>query len=339
MKSKKVCTAVIGCGLIGQRRARIAAHHAASFVKTVADVNEACGRSLAESLVCVYEKDWRKVVRDDQIDVVVVSTPNHLLCPIACESLKHKKHVLIEKPMGRNLSDAETMRQTAVKCRRKLKIGFNHRYHPAVAKAYQLFKAGVIGGLINIRCQYGHGGRKGYEKEWRGSFKLAGGGELTDQGVHLIDLIQWFSGKPREAYAALQTAFWPIAPSEDNGFALLKFGNGAIASFHSSWTQWKNLFNFEIFGSKGSLSVRGLGGSYGPESLTVAIRKAGGGAPEMTQEVFEGPDESWQKEWDDFTSAILKNKKYLGSPDEGLEVMRTLSALYKSHRLNKAVKL
>jgi predicted dehydrogenase len=202
-----------------------------------------------------------------------------------------------------------------------------------------LFRAGKIGKIINIRAQYGHGGRVGYEKEWRGNSKMAGGGELTDQGVHLIDLIQWFCGTPENVFALLQTAFWPIKPSEDNGFALLKFRNGIVSNFHSSWTQWKNLFNFDIFGTKGSLSVHGLGGSYGTETLTSAIRKSGGGVPELTCEKFEGADESWKLEWNDFLSAISKSKKYLGTAEEGLNVMKTLDALYQSHKLKKGIHL
>ncbi len=231
------------------------------------------------------------------------------------------------------------MSRAAAKAKRKLKIGFNHRYHPGIAKAYALFKKGAIGSAVNLRCQYGHGGRRGYEKEWRGNVKMSGGGELTDQGVHVIDLVQWFCGTPKKACAFLQTAFWPIRPSEDNGFAMLQYSGGAVASFHTSWTQWKNLFNFEIFGTKGSLKVTGLGGSYGTETLTVTLRKKEGGAPDQIEESFAGPDLSWKLEWDDFAGAVLSGKKYLGSASEGLGVMRTLDALYRSHRSGKVVAL
>lgn len=338
-QSEKISVTVIGCGLIGQRRAKIVSQDPGSFVKTVVDVNGDHAKNLADSIGCQYGVDWEKAVADPEINVVVVSTPNHLLSPVACESLKFGKDVLIEKPMGKNLDDAVQMQKFAVKNKRRLKVGFNHRYHPAISKAYQLFKTGLVGDAINIRCQYGHGGRKGYEKEWRGNPELAGGGELTDQGVHLIDLIQWFCGEPSEVFAALQTAFWPIKPSEDNGFAVLKYKNGLIANFHSSWTQWKNLFNFEIFGTKGSLSIHGLGGSYGTETLTVAIRKPEGGVPEIQKETFEGPDDSWKKEWDDFVSALIHKTDYWGNEDEGVSVMKTLDALYKSHRLNRVVRI
>jgi len=245
--------------------------------------------------------------------------------------------VLIEKPMGRNLAEALQIAEAATAADRILKIGFNHRYHPALAKAYGLFQAGAIGEIINIRARYGHGGRLGYENEWRGNPELAGGGELTDQGVHIADLIHWFAGLPTEAFAYLQTAIWPIQPLEDNGFGLFRFGDGAIASFHTSWTQWKNLFSFEIYGQKGSLTIEGLGKSYGIERLTIAYRKPEGGVPDLEDLVFDLPDTSWELEWQDFIGAIATQTPYWGTPEEGVSAMRMLDALYRSAQAGAAI--
>lgn len=339
MKIHKIRAGVVGLGLIGQRRARVIAGHSRSELAWVADANPDLAQKTAREFGVPGYIDWESALQSNRSNAVVVSTPNFLLAPIAAAALKSGNHVLIEKPMGKNLADALVMSRAAVKSRQKLKIGFNHRYHPGIAKAYALFKKGAIGRALNLRCQYGHGGRKGYEKEWRGNVKMSGGGELTDQGVHVIDLIQWFCGTPKKVCGFLQTAFWPIRPSEDNGFAMLQYADGAVASFHTSWTQWKNLFNFEIFGTKGSLKVTGLGGSYGTETLTVTLRKKEGGVPDQSEESFAGPDLSWKLEWDDFSGAVLSGRKYLGGAPEGLGVMRTLDALYRSHRSGKVVAL
>ena len=133
-------------------------------------------------------------------------------------------------------------------------MGFNHRYHPAIFEAKQRFDRGEVGQLINIRCRYGHGGRPGYEREWRGNRELAGGGELTDQGVHVADLVHWFAGPPRTAYAVLQTAVWPLGDLEDNAFGIFCHNSGVVSAFHTSWSQWKNLFSFEVFGRAGVLA-------------------------------------------------------------------------------------
>lgn len=323
---------VIGCGLIGQRRARVAVNCPQSELVVVADINKGVAADLARECGCRSVTDWQDVIANPEVEGVNIATHNGLLAEIAIAALAAGKHVLVEKPMGRNLAEAMQMAQAARQAGKVMKIGFNHRYHPAIAKAYQLYQEGCIGNIINIRTRYGHGGRPGYEKEWRGNLKLAGGGELTDQGVHIADLIHWFAGLPTEAFAYLQTAVWPLEPLEDNGFGLFRFASGAVASFHTSWTQWKNLFSFEVYGTQGSLTVEGLGRSYGVERLALAQRKPEGGVPELEEWVFEGEDFSWQLEWQDFVGAIEGSRSYLGTPEDGVAAMRMLDSLYRSAR-------
>lgn len=136
--------------------------------------------------------DWREFKDIDAIDIVIVSTPNAFLGEIAEYFLNLGKHVMIEKPMCRNLGEANHLKEVAEKSKAKLKIGFNHRYHPGIKQAKSFIDDGLIGKIINARIIYGHGGRPGYQTEWRGNYHLAGGGELTDQGVHVADLLNWF---------------------------------------------------------------------------------------------------------------------------------------------------
>jgi predicted dehydrogenase len=135
---------------------------------------------------------------------------------------------------------------------------------------------------------------------------------------------------PARAFCLLQTAVWPIAPLEDNAFALLNFDDGRVASFHTSWTQWKNLFSLEIFGTEGALCVDGLGGSYGAQRLVHYRRKPEGGAPELSEESFDGPDHSWQAEWQDFIGAIRGEGSCMGTAEDGIAAMATIDALYRS---------
>jgi predicted dehydrogenase len=322
--------AIIGCGLIGTRRAEQAAVHSSSRLALVVDTDAERLQRTARRFGVDRAADWRLAVESSAIDAVVVATPNVRLAEIAIAALERRKHVLTEKPMGSSLLEAQRMTEAAQASGRVLKVGFNHRYHPAIARAHALYTGDAIGDAINARARYGHGGRPGYEREWRGDPARAGGGELTDQGIHVADLLHWFLGLPSEAFACLQTAVWPIAPLEDNAFGVLRFRNGCIASLHTSWTQWKNLFSFELFGTKGSISIEGLGGSYGVETLTTATRRPQGGAPDVTVERFEEPDRSWELEWNEFVSAALHGTPYWGTPDDGLAAMRIVDALYRS---------
>jgi predicted dehydrogenase len=321
---------VIGCGLIGARRAASAAAHPATEVSVVVDPEVQRAESLAREVGGRVAGKWREVVEDGSIDAVVVATPNGYLREIGVAALEAGKAVLLEKPMGRDLAEAEALAASAVRGGRVLKVGFNHRYHPALAAVLEGVRAGEIGRVLGIRARYGHGGRPGYEREWRGDPELAGGGHLTDQGVHLADLIHGVAGLPARAVAFLQTAFWPLAPLEDNAYGMFHFADGVVAQFHVSMTQWKNLFSFEVYGESGALVVEGLGGSYGEERLVRMRRRPEGGVPEVVEERFPGPDRSWALEWEDFVTALETGSPRHGGAEDGVAAMRMIGALYRS---------
>lgn len=336
---ERLRVAVVGCGLIGTRRAQETSLHSRSRLLLCIDTAHAPARQTAERFGAAWSTDWRIAVDDERIDVVVVCTPNAIAYDVVAAALARGKHVLLEKPMGCNLAQARALASLADASPALLKIGFNHRYHPAIARAKELFDLGTIGKPISIRARYGHGGRPGYEREWRCDPQLSGGGELLDQGVHIADLVAWFAGVPNQAFAYLQTAVWPIAPLEDSAFGLLRYSSGIVANVHTSWTQWKNLFSFEIFGNEGSLTIDGLGGSYGTERLMVATRNPKGGAPALTDDAFDGQDRSWAIEWHQFVDAIENGLPYWGTPDDGLNAMRIIHALYESARDGIAVEV
>jgi predicted dehydrogenase len=177
------------------------------------------------------------------------------------------------------------------------------------------------------------------EKEWRCSKDLSGGGELIDQGVHLIDLCRWFTDKDvDQVYGKTYRSFWE-SDVEDNTFFHLEFDGNILAQCHVSWTNWKNIFSFELFGENGYIKINGLGGSYGKETLEVGYRQSGGGVPRIENFEFEENDNSWLLEWKDFKEAIKKNFEPHGSGHDGYMANKIVNAIYKSNDLNKPVLL
>jgi len=319
---------IIGAGLIGSRRARVA-REAGDEVVTVFDPDQARARLLAIETHAAVSETAEDAINASQI--AVIATPNKYLTPLACLCMGSGRHVLIEKPMGRNVAEAYQLFEMQTKHPDIIfKVGFNHRYHPAFMAAHQALSAGKIGTVTFIRATYGHGGRPGCEKEWRGNLDLAGGGELTDQGVHLLDLTCWLLGCPDWTFAQRRTLVWPLHNLEDNGFFTLGWNDGRLAQMHTSWTQWKNRFSFQIYGTAGALEIEGLGGSYGEESLTTTLRKQEGGIPDTQKQAFGGPDESWRLEWADFRRAINYGGSPMSNAAEGLSVMAALDAVYRS---------
>ncbi len=336
--------AVVGCGLIGRKRAL--ALHSDDKLVACCDSNEPLARKFGEEFGCSYYSDHSKLLSEVESDIVVVAVVNKFTRQIVIDALKSGRHVLAEKPLGRSASEASEMLSALSTYPSPgphsphplLKTGFNHRFHPAVRKAKELLGAGTIGKPFNIRAAYGHGGRPGMEKEWRASKDLCGGGELLDQGVHVIDLTRWFGGEITSLTGNVETKFWDMEV-EDNAHVIAKTSDGVTALFHVSWTNWKNVFSFEIFGTDGFLKITGLGGSYGPESLEIGRRKKEGGRPDVEVVEFPPEDVSWKEEWKEFKNAISDGREPVGNGYDGFMANRVIEAIYKSNKEQRTITL
>lgn len=298
--------AIVGCGLIGQKRLR--SLRPGDQVVVVADpVLERAQALAAQAKGAAAVNDWRQAVERADVDAVFVATSNDALAPVTMGAVEAGKHVLVEKPAARNPGELVPIIAAADRKNVRVQVGFNHRYHPALQQARKLIDSGVAGPLMYIRARYGHGGRPGYDKEWRAKPEISGGGELLDQGVHLIDLSRWFLGDFPDVSGHVATFFWDM-PAEDNGFLLLKTAQGQVAWLHATWTEWKNTFSFEIFGRDAKFHIEGLGGSYGVERLSYYKMKPQMGPPDTTIWEYPGEDRSWHLELEAFVQAIEAGK-------------------------------
>jgi predicted dehydrogenase len=309
--------AIVGCGLVGRKRA---ASLAGSRLAICCDHDEERAKSLAAAYPGAKPlRDWRAAVASAFADIVIVATTHDMLAPIAAEAARAGKHVLIEKPGARLACELDAVAESARSTRALVRVGCNHRYHRAFRKAREIFDSGAIGPVMFIRGRYGHGGRPGYDREWRADPALSGGGELIDQGIHLIDLARWFLGDFTRATGRTPTCFWNM-PVEDNAFLLLETEARQVAFLHASWSEWKNLFSFEICGRTGKLEISGLGGSYGIERLTLYRMLPEMGPPETTTWEFPWPDNSWEVEFSEFLEDIRLNR----TPRPGIADAQTM---------------
>ena len=271
------------------------------------------------------------LLRDPTIQAVVISTLHDSLAPLTLSAVRAGKHVLVEKPAARSARELLPVLSAAKKARVQVRLGYNHRFHRAFRKAREIVDAGKLGPLMMIRARYGHGGRLGYEKEWRADPKQSGGGELIDQGVHLIDLARWFLGDFKEVDGFAQTLFWKMSV-DDNAFLLLKTARGQTASLHASCTEWKNLFSFEIYGRNGKLHLEGLGGSYGLEKLTWHRMLPQMGPPETKAWEFPRADDSWEVEMNEFAKDIRLRRNPRPNLKDGLEALKIVDNIYRKSR-------
>ncbi len=324
--------AIIGCGLVGWKRLaglgdnRLVVACDADLSKADAMINTAgCGRAT---------RSVEDALADPKVDAVIVATFNASLAEISLAALRAGKHALIEKPVATTASEIDPLIREAENRKLCVRVGYNHRNHPAFQKAREIFETGALGELMFIRARYGHGGRIGYEKEWRANPKLSGGGELIDQGVHLIDLSRWFLGDFVTVDGHLATYFWKM-PADDNAFLSLRTARGQTAWLHASCTEWKNLFSFEIYGRHGKLHIEGLGGSYGTERLYHYEMLPEMGPPKISTWEFPDCDESWAIEVKEFIRDVRESRVPSAGLREAKAVLEIVDRLHAARTQQK----
>lgn len=295
--------AIVGCGLIGAKRA--AALGAADELVACHDLDAA-----AAARVCDLHGAEACASFDEVLgfapDVVIVATIHDRLSELTERALQAGAHVLVEKPAAVSLAQVERLIKCGRASGRLVKVGFNHRFYPGIARAAEEVRSGRHGELMHLRARYGHGGRLGYDREWRTEPEHSGGGELVDQGMHLLDLTHWLAGPLPLHSALLRSHFWDT-PVEDNAALLLgevQSRSDPWAMLHVSWTEWKNLFSLEIYCRTAKIQVDGLVRSYGPQRLTIYRMRPELGPPQVEQVDYPDEDLSWQREWASFSDAI-----------------------------------
>ena len=322
--------AIIGCGLIGLKRAQTLG--AARLSVCVDKILERAQLVARQAPDCRATTDWQAAVCAPDVDIVIICVLHAALAEIALAAVTAGKHVLLEKPGARRAAELDAVAQMAARTGALVRVGFNHRYHRAFRQARALVDSGALGDLMFLRARYGHGGRVGYDKEWRAQPELSGGGELIDQGVHLIDLARWFLGDFSQVQGAALTYYWDM-PVDDNGFLLLQTPAKQMAFLHASCTEWKNTFSFELYGRVGKLEINGLGGSYGVERLSFYKMSAQMGPPETTIWEYPMADDSWSVEFAEFLTDIRTQRPPTPGIQDAHAALQIVEEIYRISNL------
>lgn len=322
---------IAGCGLIGAKRAE--ALGAEDIVIGTFDVNAEAAGTLAATHGATAHESLDSLLAEGP-DVVVVAVSHDRLAELAEAAMEGGAHVLVEKPAGVGTVQIERLRAASARTGRQVKVGFNHRFHPGIARAAEEVHSGAHGELMHLRGRYGHGGRIGYDKEWRADPVRSGGGELIDQGMHLLDLTHWIAGPLPLHSALLRTHFWDT-PAEDNAALILGDQHGRTAPWamlHVTWTEWKNMFSLEIYCRTAKIQVDGLVRSYGSQTLKIYRMSPELGPPDLEEVAYPAEDTSWTREWEHFAAAINAGdgRRLNGDLDDALYAWTQVEAAYAS---------
>lgn len=327
--------AIAGFGKIGQLRAQILSKRNDVEIVGVYDVKKPDNIGS-----CPFFDSFDELLKAG-LDAVFICAYNTVLAEYTSRALNQGIHVFCEKPPAMKLEELDQVFDAYRKSGKVLKYGFNHRYHYSVMEAKRIIDSGEMGKLLWLRGAYGKAGSIDYDKNWRNYKKYSGGGILIDQGIHMLDLIRFFSGERfTKVNSYIATSYWNISV-EDNAFILMQSENKVIASMHSSATQWRHKFLLEMCFEEGYLNLDGiLSGtrSYAPESLVIGRREFEDvtfamGKPKETIISFEN-DHSWDLEIEEFMDAVKGNREIKeGTLQDAYDTLSLVQRVYDNSEI------
>ena len=325
---------IIGYGVVGKRRRKyidLNPQLRTCFISDIALIDH-----YNQSEGVKYFKNYKDLFKNN-VDVIFVSLPNYLAANVVIIALEHGCNVFCEKPPSRTVEELKVVVECSIKRPHlKLKYGFNHRYHDSVKKATDIINSNLYGDVVSFRGIYGKSSIIPFGTGWRSEKKYSGGGILLDQGIHMLDLIQYFSGQYNEIHSFISNEYWNHNV-EDNAFVLMRNKAGQIAILHSTATQWQHRFRLEIILKEGLLELSGIlsgSKSYGAETLKVIERLDGQSSGAQEEKVYNFlEDNSWRDEIDEFADCIINDKPVKnGTSIEALNVMEMISKIYQADK-------
>ena len=272
------------------------------------------------------------------LDAVVVATPNKFHAPLTIAALGKGLHVLCEKPMAMNVTEAEAMEAAADAANRTLMINLSYRFSNMSYALKQQAEAGIVGPIYFGRTVWHR--RRGLPRfgGWFGQRELSGGGPLIDLGVHRIDLALWLMGHPEPA-AVYGVTYDRIAQRlaaeekkdysvEDLACGLVRFRNGATLEVEASWAVQINepeQMITALYGERGAIVQKNVGGGY--EMRAEVYVEEGGNFYTKVLDAATTPAPSAQQE---FVRSILDQRPPVATAADGIRVQKILNGLYRS---------
>lgn len=330
---------IIGTG-IGRHHARGYKKCADAEIKAVCDVDVDRARRMAEEhgIPDVYT-DYEKMLADDEIQAVSVCTPNSLHAPMTIAAFEAGKHVICEKPISTNASDAERMVEAGKKAGKIFMMAFNNRFRGDTQTLKKFIEDGGLGEIYY--AQTGWLRRKGIPRfgTWFTQMSMAGGGPLIDLGVHVLDLALWLMGNPKPVYVLGSTyaKFGPdmakaegkVYDVEDLAAAMVKLDNGATVMLEASWhshVESERIYT-QLVGTKG-------GAEFDPLRIYTDVNG------QNADIALQYPNQAGHEmEIVHFIECIKENKTPLAVGEHGLHVQYILDALYESARTGKGIEI
>lgn len=338
---------IIGCGSICRHRhaPELAANPQAKIVAFCDIVPER-----AEEMVDLYGgkayTDYKDVLAIDEIDAIVVCTPNYLHAPITIAALKAGKHVLCEKPMATSAAEAEAMIKAAKEAGKFLMIGHNQRLMPPHVKAKEILQSGKLGRVLTFKTTFGHAGPESWcvdksLKTWFFQKDKAFVGAMGDLGVHKADLMRWLLGEEIVEVGAFVATLdkryenGELINVDDNATVILRTESGIIGNLVASWTYRGGEDNGTIlYCEKGVMRI-----GYDPDWQVQITYRNGEKEYYSVGAIATNERQVTSHVSETFVDCIVNNRPPEISGEEGYKALKIILACLESNATGRIVRV
>ncbi len=260
---KKIKFAVVGFGHIGKRHAEVVAQNNNAELTALIDIKNPEELNIAQFNVPFFSSLKSFLQSDIKTDAINIATPNVFHAQQAIECLNAGNHVVIEKPMTLQKSDAQNIIQVAAEKQKQVFVVMQNRYSPPAVWLKKIVEENILGEifLVQLNCFWNRDKRYYTNNSWHGN-KTLDGGTLFTQFSHFIDIFYWLFGDIKNIKTRLQSFnHKQLTEFEDSGIATFEFGNTAMGCLNFSTSVWdKNMeSSITIVAENGSIKI---GGQY-----------------------------------------------------------------------------
>lgn len=334
--------ALLGCGRIAKRHSELLGHGQIGNAKLVAvcDIVEEKAKKIGEQFGVPYFTDMNEMLANTDIDVVTVLTESGSHAEHVIEIAKHKKHIVVEKPMALTLDDADAMIKACDEAGVKLFVVKQNRFNVPVVKTREALEAGRFGKLVlgTVRVRWCRPQAYYDQDPWRGTWALDGG-VLTNQASHHVDLLEWMMGEVESVQAMSTTALANIE-AEDTAIVNLRFRNGALGIIEATTAvRPKDLEgSLSVLGEKGTVEIGGF--AVNQMKVWNFTEEQEGDADVMEKYSVNPPNVygfGHQAYYDHVVDSILNNTKHLVDGLQGRKSLELINAIYESIETKKEV--
>jgi predicted dehydrogenase len=322
---QKIKLGLIGLGYIGKIHLRDSSKLSNVDLVAASDVSKRTLHDARRAGVKKTFTDYEQLLRDPEIDAVIIALPTHLHLDCAKKAAEAKKHIMLEKPIAKNVTEAKEIVAAAQRNSVKLMIGYPLRFNTLMRNLKEKLRTGELGDIVSAYAanvstgpfmHRAHGYAPVPVPEWWFDKTLTGGGALIDLGSHMINLLRWYFGEIVEINSHLGYRF--NMDFEDHATCFAKFESGTIAIINVGWFSQKYQLKIELLGTVDNVTVNNV-----PPNPIIAA----------AQMLLLNTSVFWQPyivELQHFVNSVASDAQPYPSGIDGLRDLEAIEAAYKN---------